>query len=101
MDNFEKLQAGAHFLDQHFLTAPVEENVSDSVVLQSTVFSSDIVARIRFEIFAFTLSPVSCQIPIILALLGIWYHNFYGAESYTLLPYDQVRQRSVLSCGFV
>lgn len=30
------------------------------------------------------------QVPVILALLGIWYHNFYGAESYTLLPYDQV-----------
>jgi len=30
------------------------------------------------------------QIPVILALIGIWYSNFYGAETYTLLPYDQV-----------
>lgn len=27
MDNFEKLQAGAHFMDQHFLLAPLEQNV--------------------------------------------------------------------------
>ena len=27
---------------------------------------------------------------MILALLGIWYSNFFGAETYTLLPYDQV-----------
>ena len=30
------------------------------------------------------------QIPVILALLGVWNHNICGAESYTLLPYDQV-----------
>ena len=23
-------------------------------------------------------------------MIGVWYHNFFGAESYTLLPYDQV-----------
>lgn len=28
--------------------------------------------------------------PVILALLGIWYHNFFNAESHCLLPYDQV-----------
>ena len=27
MDNYEKLQAGGHFMDQHFLTAPLEQNV--------------------------------------------------------------------------
>jgi len=27
-DNFEKLLSGAHFMDQHFCTAPLEENVS-------------------------------------------------------------------------
>ena len=27
MDNFEKLQTGAHFMDQHFLSAPPEQNV--------------------------------------------------------------------------
>jgi glucose-6-phosphate isomerase len=28
-------------------------------------------------------------LPVILALLGIWYNNFYDAESHVLLPYDQ------------
>lgn len=28
MDNFEKLLSGAHFMDNHFLTAPLERNVS-------------------------------------------------------------------------
>lgn len=27
-DNFEKLLSGAHFMDQHFCTAPLEQNVS-------------------------------------------------------------------------
>lgn len=30
------------------------------------------------------------QLPVILALIGIWYVNFYGCETQTLLPYDQV-----------
>lgn len=30
------------------------------------------------------------QIPVILALIGVWYNNFFGAETQTLLPYDQV-----------
>lgn len=30
---------------------------------------------------------------MILALLGIWYHNFYGAETHALLPYDQYLHR--------
>lgn len=31
--------------------------------------------------------------PVILALLGIWYHNFYKAETHALLPYDQYLHR--------
>ncbi|CAN8000689.1 unnamed protein product [Ixodes pacificus] len=58
MDNFEQLLSGAHFMDQHFLSAPLESNI-----------------------------------PVILALLGVWYHNFYGAESHALLPYDQYLHR--------
>lgn len=30
---------------------------------------------------------------MILALLGIWYNNFYGAETHALLPYDQYLHR--------
>lgn len=58
MDNFEQLLAGAHFMDQHFLNAPLEGNI-----------------------------------PVILALLGVWYHNFFGAASHALLPYDQYMHR--------
>ena len=30
---------------------------------------------------------------MILAVLGVWYHNFYGAETHALLPYDQYLHR--------
>lgn len=33
------------------------------------------------------------NIPVILALLGIWYNNFFGAESQAILPYDQYLHR--------
>jgi glucose-6-phosphate isomerase len=33
------------------------------------------------------------NIPVVLALLGIWYNNFYGAESQAILPYDQYLHR--------
>lgn len=57
-DNFEKLLDGAHYMDNHFLNAPLNENA-----------------------------------PVILALMGIWYSNFYGAETHALLPYDQYLHR--------
>ena len=33
------------------------------------------------------------NIPVILALLGIWYNNFYGADTQVILPYDQYMHR--------
>lgn len=33
------------------------------------------------------------KIPVILALLGVWYDNFFGAETHALLPYDQYLHR--------
>jgi glucose-6-phosphate isomerase len=33
------------------------------------------------------------NIPVILAVIGIWYNNFYGAESEAILPYDQYMHR--------
>ncbi|MDW7695194.1 glucose-6-phosphate isomerase [Flammeovirgaceae bacterium SG7u.111] len=33
------------------------------------------------------------NVPVILALLGIWYNNFFGAESVAILPYDQYMHR--------
>jgi len=58
MKNFDELLAGAHAMDQHFKTAPFEQNI-----------------------------------PVILALLGIWYNNFFDAQSHVILPYDQYMHR--------
>jgi len=33
-------------------------------------------------------APLDQNMPVILALLGIWYNNFFGAESQAILPYD-------------
>jgi len=54
MDQFEQLLQGAHDMDEHFRTAPLEQNM-----------------------------------PVILALLGIWYNNFFDAQTHVVLPYDQ------------
>jgi glucose-6-phosphate isomerase len=37
----------------------------------------------------FRTAPLDRNLPVILGLLGIWYGNFLGAESYAILPYDQ------------
>ena len=37
----------------------------------------------------FRNTPYEKNIPVIMGLLGIWYNNFYHAESHALLPYDQ------------
>ena len=52
-ENFLALLDGAHAMDNHFLTAPLEKNM-----------------------------------PVIMAMLGVWYNNFYGAETHAILPYD-------------
>uniref|UniRef100_A0AAR2K915 Glucose-6-phosphate isomerase n=1 Tax=Pygocentrus nattereri TaxID=42514 RepID=A0AAR2K915_PYGNA len=57
-ENYEKLLAGAHWLDTHFRTAPLDQNA-----------------------------------PVLLAMLGIWYINFFQAETHCLLPYDQYMHR--------
>ncbi|HVP22136.1 MAG TPA: glucose-6-phosphate isomerase [Anaerolineaceae bacterium] len=54
MDRFEELLSGAHKVDQHFRTAPFEQNI-----------------------------------PVVMGLLGVWYNNFFGAQSHAILPYDQ------------
>ena len=37
----------------------------------------------------FESAPASQNLPVILALLGIWYNNYFNAQSYAILPYDQ------------
>ncbi|MCD4818386.1 MAG: glucose-6-phosphate isomerase [Candidatus Cloacimonetes bacterium] len=41
----------------------------------------------------FKHSEFSKNIPVIMALLGIWYNNFFGADSQAILPYDQYLHR--------
>ncbi|MEH6446208.1 MAG: glucose-6-phosphate isomerase [Oceanospirillaceae bacterium] len=53
-DGFIELLEGAYDMDQHFLNAPLEQNM-----------------------------------PVIMALIGIWYINFHGAETQAIIPYDQ------------
>lgn len=38
-------------------------------------------------------TPFEKNIPVILALIGIWYVNFFGAETEAILPYDQSMHR--------
>ena len=52
-DNFYGLLEGAHAMDNHFASAPMDKNM-----------------------------------PVILAMLGVWYNNFFGAETHAILPYD-------------
>ncbi|TPV94655.1 MAG: glucose-6-phosphate isomerase [Myxococcales bacterium FL481] len=41
----------------------------------------------------FRSAPWSDNLPVTMALLGIWYANFWGAASHAVLPYDQRLQR--------
>jgi glucose-6-phosphate isomerase len=54
MDNFEALLTGGFEMDEHFKTAPLEQNM-----------------------------------PVIMALIGVWYNNFFHVDSQAILPYDQ------------
>ena len=41
----------------------------------------------------FQQAPLQKNMPVVLALIGIWYHNFFAAESYAIEPYDQYMHR--------
>jgi glucose-6-phosphate isomerase len=41
----------------------------------------------------FRQEPLESNIPVIMGLLGVWYANFFGAESHAILPYDQYLHR--------
>ena len=57
-DRFEEMLSGAHEMDEHFRTAPLEKNL-----------------------------------PVLLALLGVWYVDFFEADTQAILPYDQYLHR--------
>ncbi len=41
----------------------------------------------------FRTAPYRENIPVLMALLGVWYNNFFHAESCAVLPYDQYMRR--------
>ena len=41
----------------------------------------------------FRMTPLEKNLPVIMGLLGVWYMNFFGAETHAILPYDQYMHR--------
>src|SRR5258708_6410441 len=41
----------------------------------------------------FRVTPFEQNIPVIMGLLGIWYNDFFGAQTHAILPYDQYLSR--------
>ena len=41
----------------------------------------------------FRTAPLDANMPVVMALLGIWYMNFFGADTHAILPYDQYLAR--------
>ena len=41
----------------------------------------------------FVETPAEKNLPVLLALIGIWYNNFFGTETEAILPYDQYMHR--------
>jgi glucose-6-phosphate isomerase len=41
----------------------------------------------------FRTAPFAQNIPVLMGLLGIWYNNFFDAQSHAILPYDQYLSR--------
>jgi glucose-6-phosphate isomerase len=41
----------------------------------------------------FRTAPMEKNLPVVLGMLGVWYSNFFGAQSHAILPYDQYMSR--------
>ena len=46
----------------------------------------------------FRTAPFEKNLPVILGLIGVWYVNFFGAETHAILPYDQYLWRLSAYC---
>ena len=57
-DHFRDMMAGFHEMDEHFRTAPFDQNI-----------------------------------PVLHGLLGLWYSDFFGAQTIAVLPYEQYLKR--------
>ena len=50
MDNFEDLLSGGHFMDQHFLNAPLEHNVSVCAINRGSYMSAHVSLNLLNEL---------------------------------------------------
>src|SRR5499433_338214 len=41
----------------------------------------------------FRTTPFGCNLPVLMGLLGVWYSDFFGAQTVAVLPYDQYLKR--------
>ena len=41
----------------------------------------------------FAEAPLDRNVPVLMGLLGVWYHNFFDAHTHAILPYDQYMHR--------
>jgi glucose-6-phosphate isomerase len=41
----------------------------------------------------FRTAPLTKNLPVLMGLLGVWYNNFFGAQTVAVLPYDQYLKR--------
>jgi glucose-6-phosphate isomerase len=41
----------------------------------------------------FRNTPLEKNLPVIMAMLGIWYNNFFGSDTHAIIPYDQYLKR--------
>jgi glucose-6-phosphate isomerase len=41
----------------------------------------------------FRTAPMEKNVPVVLGMLGVWYLNFFGAQTHAILPYDQYMSR--------
>lgn len=49
----------------------------------------ELLAGAHFVDNHFRSSPFEQNVPVMMGLLGLWYNNFFGADSHAILPYDQ------------
>jgi glucose-6-phosphate isomerase len=41
----------------------------------------------------FRTAPFSCNLPVLMGLLGVWYNDFFGAQTVAVLPYEEYLNR--------
>ena len=61
--------------------------LSLALVVGMDVFKAILSGGRRMDLH-FRRSPMDENMPVLLAMIGVWYNNFFGAESQAILPYD-------------